>query len=112
MTGLRDANLVLRFLLEVAALVSLGYWGFSTQDTLVTKILCGIGAPLVAAVIWGLFVAPKAAHPVRLPWRLLIEAIVFGAAAAGLFGAGRSTLGWVFLALVLISEVLLLVTQG
>jgi hypothetical protein len=108
MTGLRGANLVLRFFLELAALGALGYWGFSTHETIWQKLLFGLGTPLLAAVVWGLFVAPKAVRPVPLPWRLLVEAVVFGAATAALLAAGRTTLGWVFLAVVVLSEVLLL----
>ena len=56
--GVKIANLALRFLLEVCALVALGYWGFKTGGSLITKLALGIGAPLLAAVLWGTFVAP------------------------------------------------------
>ena len=46
-------------------------------------------APIVAAVLWGMFVAPKAARPLHDPAKLLVELVVFGAAAAGLFVAGQ-----------------------
>lgn len=108
MAGLQSANLALRFVLELTALVALGYWGFSTHGSAAAKILFGAGAPLLAAVVWGLFVAPKAAFPVPLPWRLLIEAVVFGSAAVALIAAGRPALGGAFLVVVLINEVLLL----
>lgn len=52
------ANLTLAFLLELCALVALGYWGVWTGDGPVTKAALGIGAPLCAAVLWGLFAAP------------------------------------------------------
>ena len=56
---MKAANLALRFLLEVSALVALGYWGFHAGDGDATHWILGIGAPLVAAVVWGLFVAPR-----------------------------------------------------
>lgn len=56
------------------------------------KILLGIGAPLLAAVVWRLFVSPKAAVPLDLPLRLVTEALVFGAAVAALFATGHSVL--------------------
>ena len=109
MTGLRLANEALRFFLELGALAALAYWGYHTGESLPQNLLFGIGAPLLAAVIWGLFVAPKAVRPVPLPWRLLIEALVFGSATAGLIAVGRPDLGSAFLAVVVVNEILLLI---
>jgi hypothetical protein len=112
MGGLRVVILALAFFLEVGALVALGYWGFRAGDTALSKALLGIGAPLLAAVVWGLFVAPKAVRPVPLPVRLALKALVFGGAALGLMAAGRPALGWAFLAAVLLNETALLVLVG
>ena len=56
------ANDGLRFVLELAALTALGYWGFAEHEG-VLQWLLGLGAPLLAAVVWGAFVAPKASRP-------------------------------------------------
>ena len=58
-------NLALAFLLELCALGALGYWGVRTGDGPVAKVALGLGAPLCAAVLWGLFAAPRA--PVSVP---------------------------------------------
>ena len=98
-------NLALRFFLELFALFSLGYWGW-TQHTGLSRFLWGIGLPVVAAVLWGVFRVP--AHPGPAPVivpgivRLLIEAAVFGGAVWALYAAGRSTWGLVFGILVLL----------
>ena len=68
LTVIQGSNLALRFLLELCALVALGYWGFHTDRGMGLKLVLGIGAPLLAAVIWGTFVAPKAS--VQLPGAL------------------------------------------
>src|SRR5689334_23481657 len=65
MNTLHAANLGLRFLLELCMLAALGYWGFQAGDGPVLKIVLGLGAPLLAAVVWGLFIAPRAIRPVR-----------------------------------------------
>ena len=101
------AVLAVRFLLELAALGALGYWGFLSGTGLPMRLLLGICAPLAAAVVWGTFIAPKASFPVAVPVRVLLELCVFGSAAAALFAAGRSTLAAVFLAIVLIDTVLI-----
>lgn len=99
------AVLAVRFLLELAALGALAYWGFRNGGGLPMKLLLGIGAPLAAAVVWGTFISPKASIPVTVPVRLLLELCVFGSAAAALFAAGRSALAAVFLIIVLIDTV-------
>jgi Protein of unknown function (DUF2568) len=95
------ANDGLRFLLELAALASLAYWGFAEQDG-VGQWLLGLGAPLAAAVLWGRFVAPKASHPTVDPVRLALEVLVFGSGVAALFAADEATLGVVFGGLVVV----------
>jgi len=106
---IKGANLALRFLLELCALVALGYWGFKTGSGTLAKIALGIGTPLVAAVVWGVFVAPRA--PVELPGALvlLLQVLVFGSAAAGLAATGHRTLALVFAVVVLINAILMYV---
>jgi hypothetical protein len=89
------ANDGLRFLLELAALASLVYWGFAEYGGVVQWVL-GIGAPLLAAVVWGAFVAPKASHPATDPVRLLLEVAVFGSGVVALSVADGGTLAVVF----------------
>jgi hypothetical protein len=55
----KAANLTLRFACEVAALVAVGWWGWTVSPVL------GVVFPLLVAVIWGAWIAPKA-RP-RLP---------------------------------------------
>lgn len=85
-------NYTIRFVLELCALAALGYWGFTTGEDWAMKFLQGLGAPLLAAVIWGAFVAPKARRRAHEPWRLLIEIAVFGAASAALWAVGQPAL--------------------
>jgi hypothetical protein len=89
------ASLALRFLLELAALGALAYWGFHEFDG-TTGVLVGIGAPLAAAIAWGIFVAPKRRVHRGEGLRWLVELLVFGAAAAGLIDAGATVLGIAF----------------
>jgi hypothetical protein len=90
-----------RFTLELSALAALGYWGFAEFDGAV-QWLVGLGAPLVAAGIWGTFVAPKASRPTVDPGRLLLEVAVFGSGVAALLAAGSTALALVFAALVVV----------
>ena len=87
---MKAANLGLRFVLELCFLAALAYVGLQ-----VSVVLCVV-APIVAAVIWGLFVSPQARFPLRLgPW-LAIQAVLFGVAVAGLIAVGETVLGIAF----------------
>ena len=88
-----SANDALRFLLELCVLVSLAVWGFRTGG--VMGWVLGIGAPLLAAVVWALFVTPAGSLAVGDPWRLVLETAIFGAGVAALAAMGRVSLALV-----------------
>jgi Protein of unknown function (DUF2568) len=98
MESVRVANLGLRFLLELALLAALAYWGWHERGVALAILL-----PLLAAVVWGSFVAPKARFPVSVPVRLAIELTLFGLAVAGLFAAGADALAIAFAVAVVLS---------
>jgi hypothetical protein len=94
-TGLRAVVLTVRFLCELAMLGALAYWGAATFDGSMAFV-AGIAAPLAAAVVWGLWVAPKARHPVPVVVRLPIEDALFAITTVALVAAGKTTLAIVF----------------
>lgn len=106
---MKAANLALRFLLEVGALVALGYWGFHVGSSEALHWILGIGAPLLAAVVWGLFVAPRRRFDVPLAVWVLLQVVIFGAAIAALLASGRATFAVVFTVLLLINATLMIV---
>lgn len=67
-----------------------------------------IVAPLLIAVIWGLFLSPRAA--VSLPeWaKFAIEAVLFGSVFAGLLTVGLAVWGGIGLAVWLIDKIAIL----
>lgn len=95
-------NLALRFGLEIAALVALGYWGW-TQNAGLWRIAAVVGLPLIAAILWGTFRVPgdPGDAPVAVPGivRLLVEALVFGGAVMALFAAKQQSAAWLLLGL-------------
>ena len=97
-------NLALRFLLELAALFSLGYWGW-TQHEGILRLLLGLGLPLVAAVLWGTFRVPgdPGDAPVAVTGilRLILEVIVLGSGVWALYASGQTTPALIFAALLL-----------
>jgi len=76
--------LTVRFLLEVAALGAVAWWGVRTGETAAARILLGVGAPLAVAVVWGAFVAPKAAFAVPGAVHVALQLTVLAAAVGAL----------------------------
>jgi Protein of unknown function (DUF2568) len=88
LSGARGATLTARFLCELAMLAALAFWGYVVGEGPWAWLL-GIGAPVLAAVVWGTFVAPKARIPVSAPVRVQIELVLYALAAVGLSAAGQ-----------------------
>jgi hypothetical protein len=84
-------NLAVRFLLEIAMLIVLTWWGWHLTANW-PRYITAIGLPLIAAVLWGVFRIqndPKPA-PVEVPGlvRLLIEWVLFGFTVWALYNLG------------------------
>jgi hypothetical protein len=106
MEALKTVNLGIRFILEIAVLVILGYWGFHATPSPLLKMVLGIGTPLVAAVIWGLFGAPRAPYTLTgLPF-FMLEIVIFGLPVIILFYLEKQTLGFIYGIVVAINLVL------
>lgn len=103
------SNLVLRFILEMLALVAFGYWGFMIGRGMIEKIGIGIGAPLLAALVWGMFCSPGAPMPVSGLLRLILELTIFGLATAALYTSGHPTMAIIFGLTVVINRFLMYV---
>ena len=60
------------------------------------QLALGIGAPLLAVAVWATFGSPRARLPATGAWRLLLERLFFGSAAAALAAADQPALAIVF----------------
>ena len=98
------ANLALRFLLELSALAALGYGGAHLRAGLAVRVALAVVAPLVAALVWGAVVSPKARVRAPAPVRLLVELAIFGAAAGALVAAGSARWAAVYAVAVVLHE--------
>ncbi|WP_336785713.1 YrdB family protein [Paenibacillus sp. MMO-177] len=99
------------FLLELAAFVVFGYWGYQLQSDKPISILLAVVTPLVLAVLWGMFLSPKATVAIfSYPVRTALKLVVFLAASGALYSTGREKLGLAFLivSVILIAAVFLL----
>ena len=99
--GSHPVNLLLRFLLEIFALVSIGRWGFLHIDSWHRYVLALI-LLLVAASVWGVFAVPNdpsrsGLAPIPVPGgvRLVLELVFFSAASWCLYATEARTASWV-----------------
>jgi hypothetical protein len=99
-------NLLVKFLLELGALAAVGLWGASIADGAAAVVLA-IGLPVVTAVLWGAFAAPRARHRLRLLLRAPFELAVFALAALALWGAWSAAWGAAFAAVAAVNALLL-----
>ena len=105
-TPLHMLNEGLAFLLEVAALGVLAWWGWRSGGDIALRIVLAVAAPAVAAVLWGMFAAPKARTPLPTGGVLTVKALVFGAAVAALYALGHGEVAAVFAVVVAVNTVL------
>ncbi|MDT0432709.1 YrdB family protein [Streptomyces salyersiae] len=95
------ANEVLAFVLELGVLGALAWWGFTAVDGALVSAVLGIGTPAAAAVLWGLFAAPRARFRGAPAGAPAVKALVLGGGAAAVYGVGHPVAA-VVLAVVLV----------
>ena len=101
-------NLVVRFILELSALIAIGYWGWTTGDGWL-RFGLAIGLPIIAAMLWGTFTVPddpsrsgKAPVPVPGIVRLALELGLFAFAVWALYDTGLTRLSIILAVVVII----------
>lgn len=85
------ANEVLAFFVELAALAFIAYGGLKAGG-----IALAVALPLSAAVLWGLFAAPRARFKAPRSARPAVKALVLGGGAMAISAAGHPLLGLAF----------------
>lgn len=106
---LATANLVLRFLLEMAGVIALGIAGFAMAEDGVIKLVAAIGLPLLFILVWAFVVAPNAANGLSQTWKDAIGTVLLMLASIALGVAGQPGLAIGLGLLVLVNAALLFV---
>jgi hypothetical protein len=81
---MKVANDVVRFLLELCMLAAFAVWGATIN------VAVAIAAPLVAATVWGIWLAPKSERQLRGPAFVAAELTMFGLATVALLAADHT----------------------
>jgi hypothetical protein len=96
LSGIAGVVLTVRFLTELALLGGLALAGTQLGGGLALAIVDAILLPVVAAAIWGLFIAPRAPRRLPEPARFLVEFVLFAVT-----GVVLALVGWVVAGIVL-----------
>jgi hypothetical protein len=86
---------ILAFLCELFAFATLAIWGFAAW-TFPWNIVVGIGAPIVAILVWALFVSPRAVFAVHPFIRAVVELLVYASATLAWWSLGLTWVGLIF----------------
>jgi hypothetical protein len=106
---IKNLNLAVRFILEMWALIAVGYWGFKYNSNIVMKIVLGIGAPLLIAVVWGMFGSPKATYKISVPLQWLLICVIYLLASLALYTSGKQQMALLFGVIAIINSILMYV---
>lgn len=91
---LRGLNLALMFVLEIAVYVAVAVWGWQRPGAY--NMTVAFSAPVLMALVWGTFGAPKARLPLRGVARIVLEVLWFGAGLLALLEIGQLRLATAF----------------
>lgn len=82
--------LVLRFLAELGMLLCMALGGWALGGSFSVSLLLCVALPVVAALVWGRWVAPRASRRLRDPGRLAVEVVMFAVALLLMLFAGTA----------------------
>jgi hypothetical protein len=102
-------NTAVSFLLELVMLAAFAIWGFYGEKSLSLKWLLGIGLPLLTAILWGVFFAPRSAYRLKGMAYILLSLILFLLGAVALFYSEHPILAIVFAVIAVINRLLIVV---
>lgn len=104
---MKSLLLTLRFVLEISMLAGIAV-GLALIVGGVAGWLAGVSLAILAAGLWGVFVAPKAEKRLPTAKRVALEVVLFGSAAGLLIAGGEVVWGSVLIALYVVDTALIL----
>lgn len=96
---------IVRLLVELAVVFSLGFWGFVAWAFPV-NIAVGILLPALAILIWALFLSPRAVFAVHPFVRAIIELLLYASATLAWWSLEQTWIGIAFALVATVSGLL------
>ncbi len=98
-------NAIVRFVLEIVAVISLAIWGVTMWPMPWPGVLFAIAAPLFAILLWALFLSPRAVFRVDPFGSALFEVIIMGSVAFAWWSMGQPIIAAAFALVATVSGV-------
>jgi hypothetical protein len=95
-SALKSINLTIGFLLELALIGTVAFWGLTSSMPIPGRVILGLMLPTVVVVFWALFMAPRAKRRIPDRWEPVVALVMFLGAAVLLIMSGHRTAGGVF----------------
>ncbi|MCZ2095639.1 MAG: YrdB family protein [Anaerolineae bacterium] len=86
-------------------------WGFNTGDSTLVHVVLGIGVPVLAVALWGIFAAPKSSRRLQGGVLWAFKVVFFALASVALVAVAQSTVGIALGVIAAVNLVLLYVWQ-
>lgn len=109
---LNQANLLLRFILEIAALISIGVFAWISFDGYFKYVLTLV-LPIAVMIVWSVFAVPQdpsrsgqTVIAVNGVTRLVIEILIFAMAVVALYFSHLKPVGIIFLCLIILHYII------
>ena len=99
-------NLGLRFVVELATVASLGYWGASVNSSVALRALLAVATPLAVIVAWSRLLAPRAPERLTGPAALTVELSIFSCATWALTSSGTGLVAVVYASVAVVNSLL------
>ena len=102
---MKSANLALSFILEVFALFAYAYAAFVLGARLPWNVVFAVGLPISLAVIWSLFLAPRASYRIPMPGLFLVKLFIFIGSSAALFLTGSHNAAYILFGVIFVNMI-------
>lgn len=108
---LKTLNQTTTFLLEIAMLISMGYYAMAKPWSLLPKVALAIGLIAVAILLWAILAAPRSTNRLDMPYLVLFRAGMFLVASFLLYQSGQKNIALVLAALAIVTQTISLFTE-
>lgn len=105
----KSLNLFATFILEIALFIAFGEIAFRLDAPLVLRILTAVGVIGFVIFMWAMWLAPRAAYRLELPWLVVAKAALFLLASLGLYLQGDTLSAIVLSGAFVLAETLALI---
>lgn len=107
-----SVNLAVRFLLELAAVAAIVYWGWRLGGEGLSGLVFGMALATALVLIWWRLIAPNARSPIPSDIRPMVGSGILLLAAGVLGLAGQSVLALAMAVAVVVTTVVMYGTEG